>query len=360
LEELINPEFRKTYIRAMCKKLFDIDVYQKDIEFIAEGVMNYVFKVRTAKSDIFFKQSLKTAKFHDRMGIDLASVSFKRIKYEKNVIANIQDKLPGSIKVPEIIHYDEKNNVVIMTDVAGKNGKLLQHCLLAGEFNSQVASRIGQFLGIVHNHTYMKDITVRGNKAEDKKNWQVFLNMRTSGIQSGLIKSDIAEKLAGLYHNTLNNHTSDILVIMDCCPKNIFQRQGNSVGIFDFEFASGVGDPAYDIGFLIGHYLLFALLKGPSASSIAAIGHCVQSYFAEIQSIQFRSPFITRMLKYAGATLLYRVAGSSPANYIPRTKYPEMIDKGSRLVVGQPIDSIQHALNHLTGMLRGTDITGYS
>jgi hypothetical protein len=60
--------------------------------------------------------------------------------------------------------------------------------------------------------------------------------------------------------DTLNNHTSDILVIMECCLKNIFQRQGNSVGAFDFEFASGVGDPAYDIGFLIGHYLLFTLL----------------------------------------------------------------------------------------------------
>jgi hypothetical protein len=86
----------------------------------------------------------------------------------------------------------------------------------------------------------------------------------------------------------------------------------------------------------------------------------VQSYFAEIQSIQFNRPFITRMLKYAGATLLYRVAGSSPAHYIPGTKYPELIDKGSSLVVGQPSDSIQHALNHLTGILRRTDITDYS
>ncbi len=55
--------------------------------------------------------------------------------------------------MPEIFHYDEKNSVVIMTDVAGKDAKLLQHCLLAGEFNNQVASRIGQFLGIVPNHT---------------------------------------------------------------------------------------------------------------------------------------------------------------------------------------------------------------
>lgn len=98
MEELINPEFRETYIRDMCKKLFDIDVYQKDIEFIAEGVMNYVYKGRTAKSDIFLKQSLKKAKFHDRIGNNLASVSFKRIKYQKNVIANIQDKLPGSFR----------------------------------------------------------------------------------------------------------------------------------------------------------------------------------------------------------------------------------------------------------------------
>ena len=147
---------------------------------------------------------------------------------------------------------------------------------------------------------------------------------------------------------------------MDCCPKNIFQRQDKSVGIFDFEFASGAGDPAYDIGFLIGHYLLFSLLKDSPATSIDAIANAMQTYFAEIQSIQSNSPFITRMLKYAGATLLYRMAGSSPADYIPRTKYPELIDKGSRLVVGQPIDSIRHALNHLTAILRSKRITDYS
>ena len=352
MDELVNPKFRETYIRDICKKLFNIDVYQKDIELITEGLMNYVFKVKTAKSDIFFKQSLKRAKFHDRLGADLGSVSFKRIKYEKNVIASIQNKLPGSIKVPDIIHYDERNNIVIMTDVAGKNGQLLQHCLLAGDFDQQVAAKIGAFLGIVHSHMYQKNVTVRGSREEDKKNWRLFLNMRTRGIQSGLIKSDIAKELAALYHRTLDNHTYDVLIIMDCCPKNIFQRQDKSVGIFDFELASGVGDPAYDIGFLIGHYLLFSLLKGSPARSIDAIEGAMQSYFAEIQSIQINRSFINRLIQYAGATLLYRVAGSSPADYIPQKRYQVFIDKGSRLVAGQPIDSIQHALNHLAAILK--------
>jgi len=360
LEELVNPEFQETYIRDMCKKLFNIEVYQKDIELITEGLMNYVFKVKTAKGDIFFKQSLKKAKFHDRLGADLASVSFKRIKYEKKVIANIQDKLPGSIKVPHIIHYDEKNNVVIMTDVAGKKGQLLQDCLLAGNFNKQVAAQIGRFLGIVHRYTYQKKVTVRGNREEDKKNWQVFLNMRTRGIQAGLIKSDIAKELATLYHGTLSNHTYDVLIIMDCCPKNIFQRADKSVGIFDFEFASGVGDPAYDIGFLMGHYLLFSLLKDSPPASIDAIAAALQSYFTEIQSIQMKPAFINRLTQYAGATLLYRVAGSSPADYIPQKRYQELIDKGSRLVVCRPTDSVEHALNHLNAILRSKGSTDYS
>ena len=360
MEELVNLEFRVAYIRDMCKKLLHIDVYQEDIEWVAEGLMNYVFRVKTSKGEIFFKQALKKAKFQDRLGADLASVSCKRIKYEKNVIASIQNNLPGTIKVPDIIHYDEKNNVVIMTDVAGKNGQLLQHCLLAGDFDKQVAARIGEFLGTVHNHTYQKNVTVRENRKEDKKNWQLFLNMRTRGIQSALFKSDIAKELASLYHSTLSNHTYDVLIIMDCCPKNIFQRKDKSVAMFDFEFASGVGDPAYDIGFLIGHYLLFSLLNGSPATSIDAIGSAMQSYFSKIQTIQMNRSFINRLVQYAGATLMYRTAGSSPGDYIPQKRYQELIHKGSHLVAGQPIDSIQQALNHLTAILKSERTRDYS
>ena len=55
MDELVNPEFRETYIRDICKKLFNLDVYQDDIEWVTEGLMNYVLKVKTAKGDIFFK-----------------------------------------------------------------------------------------------------------------------------------------------------------------------------------------------------------------------------------------------------------------------------------------------------------------
>ncbi len=340
MQELRNIDFRNKYIPDICKKIFSVDVDTENIRFIDEGAMNFVYEVTTPKGKIYFKQALQKAKNHEKIGIDLASIPHLRIKYEKIFIDKIKEALPKEIEIPEILSYDGKNNILIMRDVAGNNGKLLQDALLEGDFNEQIASNIGKFLGISHRLTYNKNNTIRGSSEEDMENWKVFLNMRTKGIKS---EKEVNKDLEKLYNETLKNHTYNILINMDCCPKNTFQRPDNSIGVIDFELASGFGDPAYDIGFALGHYFLFSVLNNVPKNSINAMKSMFRSYLDEIKDFEF-GDLERRMIKYGGAVMLYRVQGSSPAPYIKKDKVQELINKGSEIITNN--------FNHLNEVFR--------
>lgn len=250
--------------------------------------------------------------------------------YEKKVIDITRPFLPSHILLPEILEYDEDNNILCMTDVAC-NGSLLQNSLSAGKFDKHTACAIGQYLGLSHKHTFAKGVTIRGSKEEDRHNWQLFLNMRTQGINSSRMDANAHDKLKRLYTEALFHHTYDLVINMDCCPKNIFQRGDDKTSFIDFELASGCGDPAYDIGFALGHYMLFALLKGANDDSVTAMNALFDSYLKEMDISAFGN-FEERMISYAGAVLLYRVAGSSPAPYIERKRIHEIVQKGSAMV----------------------------
>ena len=346
MEELRNSAFRNKYVSDICNEKLGVSIEAEDIKFIDEGAMNFVYMVNTSKGIFYFKQALKKAKDHTRIGADLASIPHLRIRYEKNVIDIIHGLLPKEIEMPEILSYDSENNILFLKDVSGDGGVLLQNALLKGDFNEKVASNIGKFLGISHKKTYDGKNVIRGDLEEDRRNWEIFLNMRTRGIASiGDIPKDAAAELSRLFDNALKNHTYDVLINMDCCPKNIFQRQDDSIGVIDFELASGVGDPAYDIGFALGHHFLFSALNGVSDSSVATMDSMFDSYLSEIECLDLKDT-PERIIKYAGAILPYRVSGSSPAKYIPENMRVDLIGMGSKVITSNcaDIDSVVRIL----------------
>lgn len=344
MNELKNNNFREKYISDMCRKILSVDLNAKDIRFINEGAMNFVYEANTPKGKIYFKQALEKAKNYEKIGIDLASIPHLRIRYEKNFIDKIKEVLPKEIQLPKILSYDSENNILILTDVMGEKGILLQNALLEGNFDEKTASNIGRFLGITHRYTYKKKNSIRGTPKEGIENWKVFLNMRTKGIKS---EKKVAKELEKLYYEVLTNHTYDILINMDCCPKNIFQRHDGSIGLIDFELASGIGDPAYDIGFSLGHYFIFSVLNNVPENSINTMKSMFKSYLDEITSLDF-GELETRMIKYGGAVMLYRVQGSSPAPYIKEDKIKELINKGSKMIL-----SDANNLNDVFKILKG-------
>ena len=73
--------------------------------------------------------------------------------------------------------------------------------------------------------------------------------MRTIGAIDEKLPINVQQELAHLCESTQKHHSYDVLIWMDCCPKNVIVRSDGKLGVIDFELASWLGDPAYDLGF---------------------------------------------------------------------------------------------------------------
>jgi len=298
-------------------------------KLVPHGVLNWVREVDTPYGKIFFKQALGHTKRQD-IGKSLRTLDKSRIETERRYILAIQGSLPASIRIPNALHYDPEHNIVILTDAGGPNYELLEHVLLDGRFDPEVAHNIGKFLGCTHNATYGQAKVVRGHPINDIENWDRFLEMRTKGIILPDVHSGLLPKLYQLYEAGAMQNTYDILMNQDPCPKNIVVGP-KGIGVFDFETASGNGDPAYDLGFALGHYFLFGLIHNLPEKAKESARRMVQAYKGAMDISEFKD-FENRMIQYAGAVMLYRCAGASPARYIPSDRITDVLTKGAELL----------------------------
>lgn len=302
------------------------------IDAVEAGMMNYVFRVHTDKGVFFLKQALPMAKAGSELGPALRTISSQRLEYEKNCISKLGTILPEGVEIPSVHHYDPLNHILLLSDVAGEDGKLLETILKKGIFDVSTATAVGRFLGAMHRCTWGVPVCIRGDIRNDRKNWKRFLDMRTRGITGDGISPEILEALENLYEQTLRQHSHEVLIWMDCCPKNVIVRKDQKIGVFDFELASWVGDPAYDLGFLIGHYLIHVIQNSVPTTSLQAIAGCIQAYFREVEDMVFRGGMVNRMLKFAAATIIYRIAGASRLHYIEPESVSHLIQKAGALL----------------------------
>jgi len=347
MKELTDKKFREQYIADVLKRHLKVSIRTEDIEYIDHGVMNWVLKVKTSRGAFFLKQALKEVKKHTEVGPELRAVSPQRIKYENNFIGRIKNLLPERVQIPHIYFYDEDHNILLMSDIAGKTGKLHEQALLDENFNPAAAARVGQFLARIHRRTHGRGHVIRQTRAADQKNWLRFLRMRTVDVNSKSIETEVLDALNRFYDTVLQNHTHEVLICIDCCPKNIIEKPDGRIGIFDFELATGVGDPAYDLGFLIGHYLIHALLAKDPDRCLQAVENAVYAYNKEMKDSQLNDQLLLRVPRYAGATMLYRVAGASRLNYIIENKRDEILRKGSKLILMQCKGDVDGIVMHV-------------
>jgi len=303
-----------------------------EIEAVETGMMNFVFRVRTDKGIFFLKQALSRAKAGSALGPALQNISVRRLEYEQRCISKISVILPDGIKIPTVHHYDPESHVLILSDVAGSEGKLLETVLLDGLFEASSASAVGRFLGVMHRCTWGTQNSVRGSRQNDKSNWMRFLQMRTIDASDERVPLKIQQELTRLCESTRQHHSDDVLIWMDCCPKNVIVRSDGKIGVIDFELASWFGDPAYDLGFFVGHYLIHAMQKNQRAKVLPLIMSSIQAYCGEVEGMHFYTGILPRVLKFAAATMIYRAIGASRLNYIEADSVPKLIQKAGVLL----------------------------
>ncbi|MGV3720937.1 MAG: phosphotransferase, partial [Actinomycetota bacterium] len=199
----------------------------------------------------------------------------------------------------------------------------LQQALEAGECDDEVARTAGRVLGAVHAARCGGIPPLWPTLADDRSNWLRFLAMRTTGVlPRAQLPAEAEAVVHRLYAAAIECERNGLLSHLDAAPKNVLLA-GDRVALLDFELGAAISDPAYDPGFLIGHYLLMGENNPTMRDAAWSAAVAVASGYRET-SPDVDSEWAARLARYAGLTMLYRLYGSSPAPYLRPARYGEI------------------------------------
>lgn len=291
------------------------------VAYLDAGIMNYVYRVRAEGDTFYLKQALPRVKQHDRLGADLREVSPCRIQAEARALTTLRRKLaPEHVSaVPELVHYDDENNV-LWTRETGSGSTSLQSLLQRGDCDAEVAYRLGGLLAAIHAAP-LPEGTLWPTPDQDRGNWLRFLHMRTTGVPpKAELSADAHAITAELFREARRHERPAMISHLDAAPKNVLVGADGEVVLLDFELGAGVSDPAYDAGFLAGHYLLMGenqpAMKEASLQAATALERGYREHSTTVDD-----GWAGRYCRYAALTMLYRLYGSSPAPYLNPSRY---------------------------------------
>lgn len=318
----------RRYLRRAAAVLPHLDPEAARVEYLDAGIMNYVYRVTSGGRVLYLKQALPRVKEHDRLGDDLRGVSPARIQAECRALELLAGALPAGWRgaVPRVAWYDAESNV-LWTDEIAPGARSLQSLLAEGRFEPGPAARLGRLLAAVHRVAGVPPLWP--DEREDRANWERFLLMRTLGVlERAELPAAAAAAVHDAYREASEHARPGMLSHLDAAPKNVLVEDGGGVALLDFELGAAISDPAYDPGFLVGHYLLMGENRPAMRAAARAAAAALMAAYAPADP----DAWGRRVIRYAGLVLLYRLCGSSPAPYLDPARYGAIRAEGIRLL----------------------------
>ncbi|HHC29084.1 MAG TPA: S-methyl-5-thioribose kinase, partial [Rhodobacterales bacterium] len=180
---------RLGHIAAIADKL-GADTAAWDAAEVGDGNLNLVFIVKSPKGAVIVKQALP----YVRLVGDAWPLPLKRAFFEYNALIRQAERDPGS--VPEILHFDEEQALIVMEFIAPH--VILRHKLMAGEKVEGLAERMGEFCA----RTFFRGSDLSMDTAKRKTDAALFLdNAELDDITENLVFSD------PYFDAKMNHHT---------------------------------------------------------------------------------------------------------------------------------------------------------
>ena len=200
----------KDYLKSL-NVIKDVDWENIKVTEITEHTnVNYVFAV-VLNSSRYKKIYIKQAFGYVKIAPDFPAPIEKQ-KFEKLSIDYLQKFWKD--RIPEVIHYDKANDILIITDV-GEKASLLAEEIKKGRLHFNVGSDLGLMMGELHYPTYDKtDYPVRNKKA-NKEHVDFIFGFRLRGS-----KETLPKETEGLFKESQKVKTS--MIYGDWASKNVF------------------------------------------------------------------------------------------------------------------------------------------
>ncbi|MDE2637577.1 MAG: aminoglycoside phosphotransferase family protein [Chloroflexota bacterium] len=210
--------------------------------------------------------------------------------------------------VPDLIYEDNENHVLAMTAVPQPhtNWKTL---LLSGSIDIDYARSFGSLLARIHNA-----IEHNSALADEFAERRFFEELRLEPYYGYSAKH--VPQAAAFLHQLIDDTRARRFALAhgDYSPKNVLIYRNNLI-ILDFEVIH-FGDPAFDVGFSLTHFLSKAHhLPAHRESFLDLARRHWQTYHDDL-SAHLRERVRQYAAKHTLACMLARVAGRSPLEYL--------------------------------------------
>ena len=229
----------------------------------------------------------------------------ERIQREAAGLSRLGSVIAGH--VPELVFVDERRHVLAMSAVPHPHNNWKTH-LLKGETSVELAREFGQLLAKIHNAA-LSDPEIASDFAE--RAFFEELRLEPYYDYTAMQVPQARSFLEGLINSTRNRRFA--LVHGDYSPKNVLICGGKLI-ILDFEVIH-FGDPAFDIGFSMTHFLSKAhFLQANRQSFIEMAAEYWRAYGTELDA-DLAERMQASAVAHTLACLLARASGRSPLEY---------------------------------------------
>lgn len=251
---------------------------------------------------------LKQALAKLRVNVDWFS-SPERIAVEAKALRWLNRSAPPGT-TPAFIFEDVENYLFGMEAIPDEHDNW-KSVLLSGKIVSDHFEQFGLLLGTIHRHSSDSQPEVSKEFA-DTTHFQS-LRLEPYYLYTAQNISAATGFLNALARETLQHKES--LVHGDFSPKNTLIYRDKLV-LLDHEVVH-FGDPAFDVGFALTHFLSKAHHLPNARARLASAAELFwQAYYVEIARMKWAAALEPRVVRHTLGCLLARVAGKSPLEYL--------------------------------------------
>ncbi len=287
-----------------------------DVAMVGGGLVSAVFKAKVDGKNLYFKQAIpgRLDKIKEVVGGKVPEDAFivwydERQFAEVKALQIVEKAVPNGF-VPIVYHHDTANNIMVLSEVCGKNGVVLAD-RMNEEINVKHAEILGTNIARIANHTYgkfhaLRDVVLEKKIKDVKYRYevcQIWDNIRDPNKKDSIMKkvSDFVE---------ISKSIDSVLVHGDYHERNILVC-GDRCGTYDLE-ESHWGDPVEDIGKLTATYILRIIyFKQIRQVAYEATLKLLDSYFETLNIPESIEELEYRMRIMTAGCLLMRIDGIS-------------------------------------------------